>query len=238
MSTKINAASDHRCTWLAAVAVALALAAAPASAQQASLRAGVVAAGVDAVNSGDESFRLHAGLRLGSSHLGPRSGIRNFGRVNDNYFRGGQPEAGQYGELRRIGIKAVIDLRADRQRDAPERAREAGLAYFNLPLDAGTPATDAQTAEFLRLVNDPANWPVYVHCKGGRHHTGAMTAAYRIAHDEWTADRAFDEMLKYDFNDGSDVSGLFGADGRARQKQFVYAFYERHASSQDPARAN
>ena len=179
-----------------------------------------------------------AGAAASASGQQAAAGIRNFGKVNDNYYRGAQPEAGQYAELRRIGIKTVIDLRADRQHDAAERARAAGLAYFNLSLEAGIPATDEQTAEFLRLVNDPANWPVYVHCKGGRHHTGAMTAAYRITHDEWTADRAFDEMLKYDFNGGSDVSAPFAADGRARQKQFVYAFYERHASSQDPARAN
>jgi protein tyrosine/serine phosphatase len=165
-------------------------------------------------------------------------GIKNFGRVNENYYRGAQPEAGQYAELRRAGIKTVIDLRADRQHDARERARAAGLAYFNLPLEAGAPATDEQTAAFLRLVNDPANWPVYVHCKGGRHHTGAMTAAYRITHDGWTADRAFEEMLKYDFNDGSDTVVPFGGDGRARQKWFVYAFYESYATSQDPARAN
>jgi len=98
--------------------------------------------------------------------------IENFGKVNDNYFRGGQPKAEHYGELRRLGIKTVIDLRKDSKREAAEWARAAGLAYVNLPLQASKPATEDETAEFLRLVNDPANWPVYVHCKGGRHRTG------------------------------------------------------------------
>jgi protein tyrosine/serine phosphatase len=164
--------------------------------------------------------------------------IENFGKVNDNYFRGGQPKAEHYGELKRMGIKTVIDLRKDRKREAPEWARSAGLAYFNLPLVASRPATEEQTAEFLRLVNDPANWPVYVHCKGGRHRTGALTAVYRITRDGWTADQAFEEMLKYDFDNGSNIGGIFGGGGRARQKRFVYAFYERHASSNDPARVN
>lgn len=165
-------------------------------------------------------------------------GIENFGKVNENYYRGGQPAAGQYGELRRMGVKTVIDLRKDKKSEAPEWARAAGLAYFNLPLEASKPATDEQTTEFLKLVNDPANWPVYVHCTAGRHRTGALTAVYRIAHDGWTADRAFDEMLKYDFNNGTGISGLFGGDGRSRQKRFVYAFYEQHAASKDPARIN
>lgn len=85
--------------------------------------------------------------------------------------------------------------------------------------------------DFLRLVNDPANAPVYVHCKGGRHRTGAMTAVYRISHDGWTAEQAFDEMKKYDFNDG-----LFG--GPPKQKTFVFAFYEQHQKQRRSAVVN
>jgi tyrosine-protein phosphatase SIW14 len=164
--------------------------------------------------------------------------LENFGKVNENYYRGGQPRAEQYGELRRMGIKTILDLRKDRKTEAPEWARAAGLNYVNLPLKASQPATESETAEFLRVVNDPANWPVYVHCKGGRHRTGALTAVYRITNDGWTADQAFDEMLKYDFNNGSNISGLFGGGGRSRQKKFVYAYYERHAAAKDPARVN
>jgi len=47
-----------------------------------------------------------------------------------------------------------------------------------------------------------------------------MTAVYRITHDGWTAQQAFEEMKKYDFNDG-----LFG--GPSEQKRFVFDFYER-----------
>ncbi|HEX5709037.1 MAG TPA: tyrosine-protein phosphatase [Pyrinomonadaceae bacterium] len=149
--------------------------------------------------------------------------VENFGRVNENYYRGGQPRAEDYAALRRLGVKTVIDLRRDKKRDAPAWAREQGLQYFNLPLEAGKPANDTETEQFLKLVNDPANWPVYVHCKGGRHRTGALTAVYRITHDGWTADQAFKEMLDYDFN-----NSIFGGGGRARQKRFVYDFYERH----------
>ena len=72
----------------------------------------------------------------------------------------------------------------------------------------------------MNLVNDPNNWPVYVHCKGGRHRTGALTAIYRITHDGWTAEQAFGEMKRYDFD-----HGFFG--GPSAQKKFVFEFYER-----------
>jgi protein tyrosine/serine phosphatase len=59
---------------------------------------------------------------------------------------------------------------------------------------AKRPATEEQTASFLKLVNDAANWPVYVHCKGGRHRTGELTAIYRITNEGWTADQTYQEM--------------------------------------------
>ena len=148
--------------------------------------------------------------------------VKNFGKVNDNYYRGEQPTRDEFAQLKRFGIKTVIDLRKDSLREAPDGARSAGLQYFNIPLLASRAATEEQTSYFLSLVNDPANWPVYVHCKGGRHRTGGMTAIYRITHDGWTADQAYQEMEKYDFN-----NGIFAGPGA--QKKYVYAFYDRYS---------
>jgi protein tyrosine/serine phosphatase len=127
--------------------------------------------------------------------------IENFGKLDDNYYRGSQPTAGQFDELKKRGIKTIIDLRKDSIDGASQRARDAGLQYVNIPLTTKQPATDDQTGQFLKLVNDPANWPVFVHCKGGRHRTGEMTAIYRITHDGWSDDKAYEEMKKYDFED-------------------------------------
>lgn len=150
--------------------------------------------------------------------------IKNFGKVDDNYFRGSQPSETQIGQLKQLGIKTVIDLRKDKVEGAADWASRAGMQYFNIPLKPSRAATEDQTAYFMSLVNDPANWPVYVHCKGGRHRTGALTAVYRITHDGWTAAEAFKEMEAYDFNDG-----FFG--GPSAQKKFVFNFYERRSAS-------
>jgi protein tyrosine/serine phosphatase len=147
--------------------------------------------------------------------------IKNFGKLDDNYYRGSQPSAIQMEELKRLGIKTVIDLRKDRVTGAEDWATRAGLQYVSIDMKPSKAATEEQTEYFLSLVNNPANWPVYVHCKGGRHRTGALTAVYRITHDGWTAAQAYEEMKKYDFNDG-----IFG--GPSAQKKFVFTFYERH----------
>jgi len=36
--------------------------------------------------------------------------IENFGKLNDNYYRGAQPLADQFTQLKTLGIKTVIDL--------------------------------------------------------------------------------------------------------------------------------
>src|SRR6185295_7260385 len=151
-----------------------------------------------------------------------RGATKNFGKVNENYFRGSQPTKDEYARLKQLGIKTIVNLRIDSEPGEPERVLGLGMQYFNIPLKSSKPASEEQTAYFLKLVNDPQNWPVYVHCKGGRHRTGALTAVYRITHDNWTADQAWEEMKSYDFD-----QGLFG--GPKAQKKFVYAFYERRA---------
>lgn len=148
--------------------------------------------------------------------------IKNFGKVNDNYYRGSQPDADQFRELKRLGVKTVIDLRKDRIEESSEWARAAGLQYVNIPLTTKSPATEDQSGYFLKLVNDPANWPVYVHCKGGRHRTGQMTAIYRITQDGWTAEQAYKEMKTYDFEDSFFYPRVL--------KKHVFSYYERFSS--------
>jgi len=147
--------------------------------------------------------------------------IENFGKVNEHYYRGSQPTQEQFAELKRFGIKTVIDLRGDFKKDEEAWVKDLGMQFFRLPLKASVAATEEQTKYFLDVVNDPANWPVYVHCKGGRHRTGALTGVYRITHDGWTADQVWQEMKHYDFN-----NGMFGGPGA--QKKFVFSFYESH----------
>lgn len=149
-------------------------------------------------------------------------GIDNFGKVSDRYYRGSQPEAEHLVKLKALGVKTVIDLRKDRVNEASAWARDAGLQYINIPLTTKRVATEEQTAYFLSLVNDPANWPVYVHCKGGRHRTGEMTAIYRITQDRWTAEQAYTEMKKYDFEDSFFYPRIL--------KKYVFSFYERFNS--------
>ena len=158
----------------------------------------------------------------------PGVSIANFAQVNEHYYRGSQPTGEQFAELKRFGIKTVIDLREDYKKDEESSVRDLGMHFFRIPLKTRVAATEEQTTYFLNLVNDSANWPVYVHCKGGRHRTGAMTGIYRITHDGWNAEQVWEEMKKYDFE-----SGIFG--GPSAQKKFVFSFYQRQSATSSSA---
>jgi tyrosine-protein phosphatase SIW14 len=142
--------------------------------------------------------------------------IDNFGRVNPNYYRGAQPKGGDYGDLASLGVKMLINLTSD-DADVTEQAmaERAGLKYVQIPMTTHQSPTAGQLAEFLTIVNDPANQPVFVHCVGGRHRTGVMTAGYRMSQDGWNADQAFAEMKQYKF--GADLL-------HPEFKAFVYGY--------------
>lgn len=144
--------------------------------------------------------------------------IKNFGRIDDSYYRGAQPEGHDYSDLASLGIRTVINLTSDdAEKNEKSMVEAAGMKYVQIPMTTHVPPTPAQIAEFLQIVNDSASGPVYVHCVGGRHRTGVMTAIYRMAHG-WNADQSFQEMKQF----------KFGADFlHSEFKKFVFDFYSK-----------
>jgi len=125
--------------------------------------------------------------------------IKNFGQMDDRFFRGAQPKESDYQQLAALGIKTVIDLQIE-SKDYEKRDVEAlGMRYVNIPMsDKDYPGTD-KIAEFLKLVDDPTTGKFFVHCAGGRHRTGVMGAVYRFTRYNWNYDQVYAEMKKYDF---------------------------------------
>jgi protein-tyrosine phosphatase len=124
-------------------------------------------------------------------------------------------------------VKTIIDLTSDGDANEPSLVGGQGMTFFRIPMTTHTTPTAAQVAQFLKIVNDPASQPVYVHCQGGRHRTGIMTAIYRMTTDGWNADKAFAEMKQF----------KFGVDFLHQEfKDFVYAYPAQlaHTKSANP----
>ncbi|HZS08764.1 MAG TPA: tyrosine-protein phosphatase [Blastocatellia bacterium] len=152
--------------------------------------------------------------------------IENFGQVNDHIYRGGQPKGDNYRQLAALGVKTVVDLRGDAEPDARSSAEQAGLRYINLPLEPKHYPQAGAAKRFLEIANDETNWPLYVHCAGGRHRTGVMVAVYRMTVDHWTIEQAWDEMKQYDF---------YTSRGHGCYKDYVFDYY-RNLQAHNQAR--
>jgi protein tyrosine/serine phosphatase len=55
--------------------------------------------------------------------------------------------------------------------------------------------------EFLALMDDPANYPVLIHCKAGLHRTGCMVAVYRMEYQGWSPQEALRELKANGFGE-------------------------------------
>src|SRR5947207_81252 len=60
--------------------------------------------------------------------------IDNFGRINDNYYRGAQPQSRDYADLAGIGVKTVIDLTKDGDSLEPTLVQRAGMNFYRIPM--------------------------------------------------------------------------------------------------------
>ena len=125
--------------------------------------------------------------------------IKNFGQMDDRFFRGGQPKEGEYQELAALGITTVIDLQDDPTNYEKRDVEALGMKYINIPMSDTRYPDSAKIEQFLKLVNDPSTGKFFVHCAGGRHRTGVMGAVYRFNHYNWNYDQVYAEMKKYDF---------------------------------------
>ena len=152
------------------------------------------------------------------SEKNPAVSIKNFGQMDDRFFRGAQPKENEYQELAALGIKTIIDLRDDPKDYEKTNAEALGMRYVNIAMSDKDYPPAEKIQEFLKLVDDPATGKFYVHCAGGRHRTGVMGAVYRFNHYGWDYNQVYAEMKKYDF---------YTRFGHGEMKKFV----EDYASS-------
>jgi len=83
--------------------------------------------------------------------------IRNFGQMDTNYFRGAQPEKGDYQALKDLGITTIIDLQEKPTNYEKSSAEALGMKCINIPMNDAKYPAETSIATFLKEINDPAN---------------------------------------------------------------------------------
>ncbi|MGW8248522.1 MAG: dual specificity protein phosphatase family protein [Acidiferrobacterales bacterium] len=124
-------------------------------------------------------------------------GVPNLYRITNNLYRSAQPSAEGMRNLKRMGIKTIINLRAFHS-DRDEIGK-TGLQYEHIFMKTWHPEKE-DVVRFLRIVTDPKQSPVLVHCQHGADRTGTMSAIYRVVIEGWTKEEAVREMTHGGFN--------------------------------------
>lgn len=129
----------------------------------------------------------------------PTIKIKNFGQLDERFYRGAQPKEEDYKALAQLGIRTIINLREDPVESEKPMVESLGMTYINIPMIAKKYPTPEALELFLKTVNDPNTGKFYVHCAGGRHRTGVMGAVYRFKFYNWDFEQVYKEMKKFDF---------------------------------------
>ncbi len=124
-------------------------------------------------------------------------GVENFAKLDGVLWRGAQPTAEGFKALEQAGVKAVVSFRSDH--DDLHLMKGTRLRYLRIPSRAWR-ARETAIAQFLKVLQDPSNHPVYIHCAQGRDRTGYNAAAYRMVVQGWKAEEALKEMHAFRFN--------------------------------------
>lgn len=141
------------------------------------------------------------------------------------FYRSGQmSESGFRKHLRENGIKMVINLQdeypdpqlptgfwdkphiPESQVCKEENVRYEFLSFFGekglLPRRDASPEHRPQVIDdFLKLCDDPNNYPILIHCMAGLHRTGALAAIYRMEYEDWTLAEAVRELRANGYGD-------------------------------------
>ena len=124
------------------------------------------------------------------------AGIKNCFQVTTNLYRGAQPTAKGMAQLKAMGIKTVINLRAWHS----DKDKVAGTGLKSVRFETEPWHGDEEdVVRFLKAVTDTNNLPAFVHCKRGADRTGMMCAMYRVVVCGWTKPAAIAEMKEGGF---------------------------------------
>ena len=141
------------------------------------------------------------------------------------FYRCGQMSADAFRkQIREHGIKTVINLQDEQPdpllssgfwdephiRESQVCAEEgANLVFLSwagtrglIDRNVASPTRRPSVIDdFLKVCDDPNNYPILIHCMAGLHRTGALTAVYRMEYEGWPVADAVRELRANGYGD-------------------------------------
>lgn len=161
---------------------------------------------------------VHAALSLAAQDKPAKPEAVQCGKINKlarigTLYVGGQPGKEDFAELRKLGIKTILNFRKADEITFDERvlAEQHGLEYFHLPFQKPEELTDAIFDQARKLMRHPKARPILVHC-GSANRAAAVWLPYRVLDEGVPYEQAVKEAYEI---------GLRSADYEKRAKDYI-----------------
>jgi uncharacterized protein (TIGR01244 family) len=131
-------------------------------------------------------------------------GISNFARLETTVACAGVTSASAVPDIKKLGYKAIINLRESNEAGADVEGEEAaakavGLNFVHVPFNIANP-DPKMVDNFIAAVTKPENNPAFIHCAaGGR--AASLWMIKRVQVDGWDQQKALDEAVALGLND-------------------------------------
>lgn len=118
------------------------------------------------------------------------------GEVDSQCLWGPIPSDKKLVALKAQGVKTIINCRLNRLPDKEKMAAQLGLNYVHIPTGLFEPPGEEQIRQFLTVIRDPNNRPVYICDQVARDRTQFYAAVYGMDAYKWPAEKASKTMYR------------------------------------------
>lgn len=155
----------------------------------------------------DDKFDKEAAAKMGAEYtadkfeLQPLTPPENFAPVINKVYRSSFPQLPNFTFLKKLKLKSVLCLIPEEYPKSHEEFFEKeGIQLFQLGMSGNKEpfvkiSADLIT-EAMKIVIDPANQPILIHCNRGKHRTGCLVGVLRRLQG-WSLTIIFDEYRKF-----------------------------------------
>jgi len=126
-----------------------------------------------------------------AQHIADAS-VDNLHRVTPSLYRSARLSKDDVPALQKLGIRTIISLRAFH---SDERiVAGTSITLRRIPINTWHIEDEDMVKALKALRTVDEDGPVLIHCQHGADRTGLVSALYRILYQDWSRERALDEL--------------------------------------------
>lgn len=151
----------------------------------------------------DAAARLHAEFKASQALMKaqPLTPPENFAPVINKIYRSSFPQAQNFPFLKKLKLRSVLCLIPEEYPQSHEEFFEKeGIKLFQLGMAGNKEPFVKISADLItdamKVLLNPANHPILIHCNRGKHRTGCLIGALRRLQG-WSLTIIFDEYRKF-----------------------------------------